>query len=813
MRTILAIMALTVAAFGQSYPSSVYTPLVASNNISTVLNVNQLVGDNVAIVASTTGWAANMPLYICDVVTGTGTAQKCTTFEIELVTSVSGANVLNVTRGYGGTVALAHAAGKVAGNSITAVYIKSVNDEVLAIETALGANLSHVVLPGGNNAFTGANSHSGTETFTGTLDARSAAHTLPIKTGLASAIPATCSVGETYFATDATAGQNIYLCTSTNTFTQTTTLPAAAAQLQYLRTKPNSGNLTTYEFANPSNTRNTTDFAFPAQTPGGSISAGSNTISMVPCPLGLNGSDTNHHLYLSAGTGTAESVIVTGGSCTAGASAGTIVVTAANSHSGAWTVQSANGGLSEAYQDILTNSSSIGAIKINAPLTMHAGVVAKTSADRVAFIGQGRDAYNLVIRAQDFAAGDLFHNDVHGCWYFFDLGMQNGLPTPGSMTGSAVYVGPGQVQINSMTILNGQFGIRLVGADTSTLNNVAQLNLDFSFKAIAGISLENLCDNIWITNSIAGGPLSGNANLIGAGIRILAADGVWMDNNLFSADTGIQISAVNNYIANVFIAGGGVDGARTFGVAFSAVAPIINVRFSNVHLAAQSDGTTLGLGPVVYFDPTVGAGLMGAVSFTGGEITSGAVEGVSVAAAGDTEITFNGVEINDNNRSNTAGTAALLAATGVTGLTVNGCVFGNNLGLGHQKYAVKAAGTLEAIITSNRMLNNDGGTILLGGAFTGTIFGNMGVDTVVPVVASASSVALPVNSQFTMTGTTGVATVTGQWIGKTGDFVTTSGAVVFTANPTIGNTCTTTINKPYHYFSDGTKVWISGAGC
>lgn len=54
----------------------------------------------------------------------------------------------------------------------------------------------------------------------GTQDFSAAAHTLPDKVGTLGAIPATCTVGEQYFSTSATAGQNKYLCTSTNTWTQ-----------------------------------------------------------------------------------------------------------------------------------------------------------------------------------------------------------------------------------------------------------------------------------------------------------------------------------------------------------------------------------------------------------------------------------------------------------------------------------------------------------------------------------------------------------------------------------------------------------------
>jgi hypothetical protein len=54
----------------------------------------------------------------------------------------------------------------------------------------------------------------------GTQDFHAAAHTLPSKNGLTSALPSTCTVGEEYFATDAAAGQNKYLCTAANIWTQ-----------------------------------------------------------------------------------------------------------------------------------------------------------------------------------------------------------------------------------------------------------------------------------------------------------------------------------------------------------------------------------------------------------------------------------------------------------------------------------------------------------------------------------------------------------------------------------------------------------------
>ncbi len=50
------------------------------------------------------------------------------------------------------------------------------------------------------------------------VDFSGAASTAPMKTG--AALPASCSVGQAFFKTDAAAGQNIYLCTAANTWTQ-----------------------------------------------------------------------------------------------------------------------------------------------------------------------------------------------------------------------------------------------------------------------------------------------------------------------------------------------------------------------------------------------------------------------------------------------------------------------------------------------------------------------------------------------------------------------------------------------------------------
>jgi len=60
----------------------------------------------------------------------------------------------------------------------------------------------------------------GSNTWTGNNDFSVTSHTTPAKTGTIANRPATCTIGELYFATDAaTAGKNLHFCTATNIWT------------------------------------------------------------------------------------------------------------------------------------------------------------------------------------------------------------------------------------------------------------------------------------------------------------------------------------------------------------------------------------------------------------------------------------------------------------------------------------------------------------------------------------------------------------------------------------------------------------------
>ena len=78
-----------------------------------------------------------------------------------------------------------------------------------------GTNIS--VTDAGTDAQVGLDTASALS-WTGSINLSGAASTISWKTG--TTLPSTCSVGESFFKTDASAGQNVYGCTATNTWTR-----------------------------------------------------------------------------------------------------------------------------------------------------------------------------------------------------------------------------------------------------------------------------------------------------------------------------------------------------------------------------------------------------------------------------------------------------------------------------------------------------------------------------------------------------------------------------------------------------------------
>jgi hypothetical protein len=90
-----------------------------------------------------------------------------------------------------------------------------------------------------------------------------------------------------------------------------------------------------------------TDFSW-SQSPSTDLSvAGVKTVNLAACPAGVTGTEPWYYVYIS-GTGTAEAVLVTGGTCAGNGQAGTLQFTTLNAHPAGYAITSASGGLQEA---------------------------------------------------------------------------------------------------------------------------------------------------------------------------------------------------------------------------------------------------------------------------------------------------------------------------------------------------------------------------------------------------------------------------------------------------------------------------------
>jgi hypothetical protein len=96
--------------------------------------------------------------------------------------------------------------------------------------SAFGSQLS-ILLLGSGTLLIGQTVVNGGRTQIGPWDASGATYTIPAKRGTTAQLPATCTQGAEYFATDATPGQNMYLCTAANTWTQQLTGTSTFLQL------------------------------------------------------------------------------------------------------------------------------------------------------------------------------------------------------------------------------------------------------------------------------------------------------------------------------------------------------------------------------------------------------------------------------------------------------------------------------------------------------------------------------------------------------------------------------------------------------
>lgn len=538
------------------------------------------------------------------------------------------------------------------------------------------------------------------------------------------------------------------------------------------------------------------DYNFTAQAPGGSLTSGiTNTVTLLAGILGLNGNDSGHYLYVSGGVGTAEAVLVTGGTYTS-TSGGTITFTPANNHSGAWTIQSATSGIAEAQQFIGVGNA--GEIHLGTTYVYMYGPVIGLSSGKITFRGISIESTNIL---RKFLSGALFKNTSSGTqWTFINLGINQ---ETGSTSEAINITAATSFHMYNVSIFNGQ-GIILVGTTYADLDGITYTNGDLTVPVTAGLSLSGQCINTVIRNSMFGGSYNGTNGTL-YGIAINGVDGFWATNvGAGMANQGWYITspASGGYTANIQCVGCFADGCYNYSLVISpGVTPMASIKFIGGHFNGQS--------PIGGRYPTIliqaGLSALNDLELSGLMIAGSGVGGLEIDNLGAKGLLICNNIIYSNNRLG-GSSAQVDVANGVTGLTFNDNIVHSDA-YGTGTWGFYQAGTLNGIVKDNDFSNNTV-TYYQGGTITGILGPNKGVDDVVATVASAATLALPVGKLFNLTGGTGVTTIT---TNNPNGFIwnfTVGASTTFTAGTGIGNTIT--ITKFGVIYWNGSKAWIQG---
>lgn len=560
--------------------------------------------------------------------------------------------------------------------------------------------------------------------------------------------------------------------------------------------------------------RRNDNYIFSYTNGGSNVSAnlsvtGSKTFTMTPCPYGVAGSNAGHSLYISGGTGTAEVVVITGGTCTSGASSGTITATITNTHTGAWSIATATAGLQEAFYSAapsniyLTN----GAWTVYGTLTLWG-----QGGNTTKLTGDGFTASRL-IRASTFTNGDMIFFDGSlgsGELIIQDIGLINAgassniLPVIGSCTGSPIYCGSAlrlkenyTSYIQRIYIADGWRHIHTEG--TGALAHIQDSEFRYSAAylraAVVGSAQSTaqiLIDSATIdfTNNevVQSVGTSGSANLYGdavPSIVIKRGDGHTIENNRIGGSDGITFSHGAAQPLNfVYIRNNVINGLWRFGIYFTADTAggyeFQNFIISNNDIISQFQfAPYVSSGP---YPPQHTAIYSNNADLAGVEVSSNLIAGWGydcVFVNNGKYWNFVGNTIRDCNASNTTGSGIYLAGTGV-GNSVTSNYSGYITGIaGVTRYPYQTAGLYITGTQANLNAQNNNFNYnavyplaLIGSpTITGTIANNNGVDNLFETIASGLTpgtiTSLTTGSKFNITGVTNITTILPAWNGKT----------------------------------------------
>jgi hypothetical protein len=472
------------------------------------------------------------------------------------------------------------------------------------------------------------------------------------------------------------------------------------------------------------------------------------------------------YVYISGGTGTAEAALITATTCLpAGGTACTVTVTTANTHSGAWTTQSASGGIKEA--SIATGGKGVinlpsGDLNIRAPLILpttqtlfgHGGATTALAGTNTTLVCAAAASPCLVIAD---GAGTATNQGV---------GIHRGYSLLGPGSGYGLWIGGDPSSVFAPTAWTGSY-VRFENINVTGFAEAAY-HRKGNFVDYSGVVLTGTTSAFHIPSDCAG-----------------EMQPINIYNSLISTPPGgpasIDMDCSGTMSGPVTVFGGQISGTITgdavdlefFGSHFESNEngiPLLNITNNAQHLVRIHGG-------ILAFHGAAATTLASGIIMSGAGLYSLSIEGAWIQA--DTGYT-------------------------VTNMVEFDPTLGGDLVIRNNVFAL--AGTFTNLFSS-----------------TLTTMQTARISVEQPVAPSAATGVTagatvtfphgnyPVTQPMRVFGATvggGITAVAGLRAYSSGT-LSTNDAQTFTAGATIGNTITTTANLPYQFYFDGTKIWIN----
>jgi hypothetical protein len=578
-----------------------------------------------------------------------------------------------------------------------------------------------------------------------------------------------------------------------------------------------------------------TNFVFPRQNPAGALTANIiNTVTLAPVPVGINGTDVNHYLYVydeDTWPPSGEAVLIQGGTAVSGAASGTILFTPTANHPAGWTLISATNGIQEAIVSALPSQQ----FDLYIPAGNHQilGMIylPETAIARI----NGAGMYITILYAHP-PAGPTVQLDGNS-QSALDFGhltiSRSGIGLGTSDIGLYLNNWSPQAMIHDLTISLAYDGIAVNGQPSFTHVFVS----DFQHIGMHGIG--DRVGGTWNDILVGNGIHSGEGSDAPYAVKIdTTVDGIYCENSSFGgadyafyvmpASSTFQVFAANLYFVNCIFERYNLNGyvqqsdADDLG---GGLAFLSNCRFISRNKAGTTPtglsfitvGGTIKLGSIHITNCYIGCNVIGIrlAGVANAMITGNAIYGMNLSGFGDST----GIVIENT----TGGTA-----------NKNITITGNELG--YEQMGGEAdtdadfhGGPLEIpiqifpnagsqiAITGNVLFGRNGNPVRIDTPPADLVLrDNTGIENIsYQTIASAPTIDFQAGPQFraypflALSGNAAVTAVAGLWEGAKGVMIPNHVSPgVWTAGATIGNTFTPQTNVPVYWEFRAGKIWL-----